>query len=329
MKSRFSEIARIITVACAALCLFLATAPAAARAASDPKPLTIFYASTLSGYVRDLSREFMKAHPGVVVHGEASGSLDAIRKVTDLHLRCDILLSADWRLLDKPLRGVEPWVTVFAGNSMAILYTSHSRDADLITSKNWYKVLPRRGVRYGHSDPDRDPEGYWTLIVWKLAQHYYGKPGLAAKLRAGCPLANTRPASVNLISLLQSGQLDYYFGYASDTRLANLKVVRLPPEINLSDFSRAAEYAKASVEIGHGKHRRRIVGAPIAYGATMTSNPPNRAAAIEFLRLMFGAKGRQAAVRNGLIPYKQVYAVDPKGLMPEALKPMVKPLSPK
>ncbi len=330
MKSRRRQLVRIAAVLGAVAFLFvLAAAPAGAGRAHDAPPLRIFLAATLSGYVRDLGRTFRTGHPGVALHAEASGSLDAIRKVTDFHMPCDILLSADWRLLDAPLAGVEPWVAVFAGNSMALLYTSHSRYAQEITPENWFRILLRPGVRYGHSDPERDPEGYWTLIVWKLAERYYNQPGLAAKLRARCPRSNTRPASVNLMALLQAGELDYYFGYASDARLGNLKVLRLPDAINLSDFSRAAEYAKASVEIGSGAHRRRVTGAPIAYGASMTARAPNRKAALEFLRLMFGAEGRRAAARNGLVPYQHVLALDPKSAMPPALKSLTAPFSPK
>lgn len=330
MKPRLREFVRIAVAFGASAFLFgLTVAPATAGNAPDAPPLTIFFASTLSGYVRDLGRVFSAQHPGIPLHTEASGSLDAIRKVTDLNMPCDILLSADWRLLDTPLHRVDPWVAMFAGNSMAILYTSRSRYANEITPVNWFEVLLRPGVRYGHSDPERDPEGYWTLIVWKLAERYYHVPGLAAKLGAGCPRSNTRPASVNLISLLQSGELDYYFGYASDARLGKLKVLALPNEINLSDFSMAAAYAKASVEIGSGAHRRRMVGAPIAYGATMTARPSNPQAAIEFLRLMFGAEGRRAAAQNALIPYPQALALDPKGALPPALKSMVRPFSPK
>jgi molybdate/tungstate transport system substrate-binding protein len=330
MKSRHRQLVRIAAVLASVVFLFTtAAASAAAAGAPDAPPLTIFLASTLSGYVRDLDRSLRARDPGVALHAEGSGSLDAIRKVTDFHMPCDILLSADWRLLDAPLAGVEPWVAVFAGNSMALLYTSRSRYANEITPDNWFRVLLRPGVRYGHSDPERDPEGYWTLIVWKLAERYYNQPGLAAKLHARCPRSATRPASVNLMALLQAGELDYYFGYASDARLGNLKVLRLPDAINLSDFSRATEYAKVSVEIGHGAHRKRVTGAPIAYGASMTAKPRNRKAALEFLRLMFGAEGRRAAARNGLVPYQHVLALDPKGAMPPALKSLTTPFSPK
>ncbi len=316
------EIRPLLWFAAAALWVTCAGAPVAR---ADDRPLTIFHASTLSGFIRDLSRRFRSSHPEIEVRAEASGSLDAIRKVTDLRQPCDILLSADWRLLNKPLPGVEPWVAVFAGNAMAILYTERSRYASEINAGNWYEILARRDVRYGHSDPARDPEGYWTLILWQLAERYYRKPGLAARLEAGCPPANTRPASVNLIALLDSGELDYYFGYASDVRLGNLRALLLPLEINLSDFRRRADYAAAAVEIGTGTIRETVRGAPIAYGVTLTTNPPNRKAAIEFLRLLLGPEGEEATRRSGLIAYPKAFAIDPVRAMPPGLKELTTP----
>ncbi len=318
-------IRRLLRLAPAMLGLALAALPPPG-AGAQARPLTIFYASTLSGFVRELAREFQRSHPDTEVRGEAGGSLDAIRKITDLHRPCDILLSADWRLLDRPIAGVEPWTAIFAGNAMAILYTRHSKYADEINAANWRRILTRPGVRYGHSDPGRDPEGYWTLILWRLAERYYREPGLAARLAAGCPLENVRPASVNLIALLQSGDLDYYFGYASDVRLGNLRALALPPELNLGDFRKRAGYAAVSVEIRAGAGVETISGAPIAYGAALTSDPPNRRAALDFLRLMLGAEGRAAAARNGLIAYPKALAADRKAAMPPVLKRLTAPV---
>ncbi len=209
---------------------------------------------------------------------------------------------------------------------MGILYRGKSREASAITSGNWYEVIVRDGVRYGHSNPERDPAGYWTLVAWRLAEEHYRVPGLARRLAEHCPPANIRPKSVDLIALLQSGELDYYFGYASDARLGNLKFLALPPEINLGDFSRAGEYAKASVEVGSAPTRKRIVGAPIGYGLTMTSDPPNREAAVQFIRMMLGEAGTKAASDRGLIAYPTAYAFDPDSTMPPELHALTRPL---
>jgi molybdate/tungstate transport system substrate-binding protein len=247
--------------------------------------------------------------------------------VTDLRLPCDIVVTADWRLLAQPAPDFAPWVVIFAGNSIGLIYADHSAAAAEIDADNWYRVLARPGVRFGHSNPERDPAGYWTLIVWRLAERYYHRPGLAARLESNCPASNIRPKSIDFIPLLESGDLDYFFGYSSDARLGGLKFLKLPPQIDLEDPSRASEYASASTEIGTGRNRRRIEGAPIAYGATLTSDPPNRAAAIEFLKPMLGEAGRQIAARNGLIAYPASFAFDPRHQMPRELESLCRPFS--
>jgi molybdate/tungstate transport system substrate-binding protein len=322
-----SALVTFALVALALAAVMLLASPERARArGADPTPLIIFHADSLTAYMAALTRRFEAAHAGVVVQTESSGSLDAIRKITDLHLPCDILVAADWRLLAKPRPRIAPWVAIFAGNSMGLLYTPTSADAAEINAHNWYQVLTQPGVRYGHSNPERDPAGYWTLILWQLAERFYHAPGLAARLAADCPPANIRPHNVDLIALLQSGDLDYYFGYASDARLGGLRFLALPAEINLGDIKRRAEYAQAAVEIGSGAARHTIRGAPIAYGATLAANAPQRALALEFLELMLGAAGRQAAGQHGLSAYAQPYYLDPRGRMPAALRALARPL---
>lgn len=292
----------------------------------DPTPLIIFHADSLTAYMAALTHRFEAEHPNVVVQTQSSGSLDAIRKITDLHLPCDILITADWRLLAKPRPGIEPWVVIFAGNSIGLLYTPTSADASKINAQNWYKVITQHGVRYGHSNPMRDPAGYWTLIMWQLAQRYYHVPGLAKRLAADCPPSNIRPHNIDLISLLQSGDLDYYFGYASDARLGKLRFLALPPQIDLGDIKLRKEYSKAAIAIGRGAARHTIHGAPIAYGATLIANAPHRALALKFLKLMLGPFGRKDAERQGLKGYSKPYYVDPQGRMPAALRAITRPL---
>lgn len=282
-----------------------------AREGSSP-PLVIFHADSLSAYVSALAREFERSHPGVKVNHEGSGSLDAIRKITDLHRSCDIIMTADWRLLDKHIPGMDPYLVIFATNSLGLVYTERSAGAAEITADNWSVILSRPDVRYGHSNPERDPAGYWTLIVWQLAERYYHQPGLAQRLAEHCPASNVRPHNVDLISLLQSGELDYYFGYASDVRLGkDLKFVPLPPEVNLGDPTRTAEYGAASVEVGADGAVRRVKGGLIGYAAALASRGENREQAIEFTKLMMSSKGWDLAVQNGLVPYRRVVGSNP------------------
>jgi molybdate/tungstate transport system substrate-binding protein len=308
----------------AALTLIVLACMQRSGSAADPATIRIFHADSLKSYIGDLSKAFQAAHPNVQIKPEGSGSLDAIRKVTDLHLPCDILVTADWRLLAQLHSDVEPWVVIFAGNSIGLLYTPQSKYAGEINARNWYDVITRDGVRYGHSDPARDPAGYWTLIMWRLAERYYRQPGLAAKLEAGCPPANIRPHSIYLVALLESSELDYYFGYASDARLGKLEFLALPREINLGDLAMSGEYASASVEVGSGS--RLIKGAPIAFGVTLVSGTSHRKEALEFIALMAGPEGRKIAAQNGLVSYANAFAHDPHDKLPHELQGLTRPL---
>ncbi len=294
------------------LLLVLVLTLASCAREESPPPLVIFHADSLSAYVGALAREFERSHPGVTVNHEGSGSLDAIRKITDLHRSCDIIMTADWRLLDKRIPGMDSYLVIFATNSLGLVYTERSVGAAEINGGNWYEILARPSVRYGHSNPERDPAGYWTLIVWQLAERYYRRPGLAQRLAERCPASNVRPHNVDLISLLQSGELDYYFGYASDVRLGkDLKFVPLPPEINLGDPTHTEEYDGASVEVVTDHGVRRIRGGLIGYAAALASRGENREQAIEFTKLMLGSKGRELADQSGLVPYRRIIGSNP------------------
>ncbi|GAI80720.1 unnamed protein product, partial [marine sediment metagenome] len=75
------------------------------------------------------------------------------------------------------------------------------------------------------SDPNQDPCGYRTLMVWQLAEDYYNAPGLYDKLH-GAAGELIRPKEVDLIALLESGDLDYAFEYSS-VYIHSVKFVRL------------------------------------------------------------------------------------------------------
>jgi ABC-type molybdate transport system substrate-binding protein len=101
------------------------------------------------------------------------------------------------------------WNIRFAANQMALCYTDKSRHASEISAENWYEVLQKKDVVWGHSDPNLDPCGYRSLMVLQLAEKHYGIPGLNDKLLANRPQENVRPKSVELISLLQSANMGY------------------------------------------------------------------------------------------------------------------------
>ncbi len=289
--------------------------------------LLIFHAGSLSVPFKEMAAEFAAEHPSVKVERIAGGSLAMIRQVTELGKRVDIVASADYSAIPKMMYPrYADWTIRFATNRMVIAFTESSKFANEINGDNWYEILQRPGVRFGHADPNMDPCGYRTLMVWKLAEKYYGVPGLYESLNKACPAANVRPKSVELLALLESGELDYAFEYQSVAVQHGLKYINLPKEIDLSDPHLDDRYSSAVVEVA-GKapgEKIRLRGSAITYGLTIPKVAMNREAAVEFVKFCLGEKGRAILEKNGQEPLVPPLVDKPEKL-PKELEPLVSP----
>ena len=282
-----------------------------------PEYLTVFHAGSLSIPLHRLGGEFSKAHPRIHMNFESSGSVDAVRKITDLGRSCDLLFVADWILIPKMMYDQHAdWVLIFASNEMVIAYTDKSRYGDEINFTNWYKILSMEDVVLGRSDPNCDPCGYRALMVIQLASIYYGDPSINKTLSEHRRTV-IRPKSVELLALLESGQIDYAFEYKSVAIQHNLKYVELPDEINLSNWTMRDYYRQAKVTISRGDRRVLIAGAPILYGVTIPKNARNVDDAIAFIRFMLSEGGRRIIEECGQNAIYPAYTDDPSKIPSE------------
>jgi len=180
--------------------------------------------------------------------------------------------------------------------------------------------------RAWHSDPNADPCGYRTLLVWQLAEKYYNVPGLYQKLDEHCPPENVRPKETDLIALLQSGDMDYAFEYRSIAVQHGLRFVELPDEINLCCIEHAEFYQQAQVDVS-GKEPGTTVtktGKPIVYGVTIPRNAPSPELAIEFVKFLLGPEGQTIMEKMGQPPIVPAVASTGKEKLPASLRPLVK-----
>jgi len=258
-----------------------------------PEYLTIFHAGSLSVPLDKLSEEFTSAHQRVRIALESSGSVDAVRKITDLHKSCDVLAVADYTLIPELMYPEHAeWTIIFASNEMVIAYTDESSYSAEINPENWFKVLNRSDVIIGRSDPNKDPCGYRALMVFQLAAIYYNNPSINASLWNHAK-TTVRPKSVELLAGLESGQIDYAFEYKSVAVQHGLKYVELPDEINLSQWELRDYYAQVNVTIRKGEEKMVIAGAPILYGLTIPKNAAHNELAIDFVQFLLSVKGRE------------------------------------
>lgn len=290
------------------------------------KKVIIFHAGSLSIPLKQMAQAFNKQYPDVQVEMESGGSRACARKITELKKPCDIMASADYDVIDNLLiPAAASWNIHFATNEMAIMYRPDSKYAKEINSKNWFEVLRKKGVQYGHSDPNSDPCGYRTLLAWQLAEKYYKVPGLYEKLQAGCPLENVRPKETDLIALLEAGQLDYLFIYKSVCEQHHMPFVSLPDEVNLGSPKLADFYKQATVKIS-GKTPGSFVeqkGAPMIYGLTIPKNPPDGEWAVKFLAFVLGPEGREIMEKNGQHSIYPAKATGDTTLLPPEIKQLV------
>jgi molybdate/tungstate transport system substrate-binding protein len=193
----------------------------------------------------------------------------------------------------------------FARNRMVLIHSNTSRFASEITQENWYRVLTRPGVEVGHSDPNLDHAGYRTLLVYQLAEQFYKQPGLAHALARSAPLRNVRPKSADLIALVQTGNLDYAWGYESVALDAGLPYVILPPQINLGDSADSTFYATAATHVAGATPRDTVVmrGEPIVYGIASPRHPPHGDIGARFITFLMSPTGQTILRRQHLTPF--------------------------
>jgi molybdate/tungstate transport system substrate-binding protein len=296
--------------------------------------LAIFHATSLSAVLGDAVAEFQKRHPRVRIRLEPSGSQVAARKLTELGMRADIVAVADAALIDNILiPSHASWNAVFATNEIVIAHMDHSKWTDQITGENWPTILARPGVRLGRADPDTAPVGYNTLMVWQLAEAFasYGDAatGLSAKLQGQCSPDHVTHDEAELLGLLESRAVDYAFLFRSTAEDHHLKVLALPPEINLSRQDLASRYAAASVfvRMKRAQGPARLVGAPVTYGLTIPLNARYPVEAEAFATFLLGEQGQRLLARRGFGPVNPARCKPCAGL-PAELKSIVQPAVP-
>ncbi|MCF8070213.1 MAG: tungstate ABC transporter substrate-binding protein WtpA [Desulfobacterales bacterium] len=291
--------------------------------------LIMFHAGSLSVPFKTMEQVFEARYPKVDLLREASGSSNAARKISEINKPCDIMASADYQVIDKLLiPGFADWNIRFATNQLVLCYTDKSEYANEISAENWYEILEKKGVVWGHSDPNLDPCGYRSLMVLQLAEKHYKKTGLYDKLIANRPKENVRPKSVELISLLQTGNMDYAWEYLSVAVQHNLNYVVLPDEINLANYNFDDFYSQAVVQVT-GKEPGTfmdIKGKSCTYGITLVKDAPNPEAAIAFLEYMLDPEGGLKVLKEmGQPPFIpcRIPSADMKNALPGSLQKLV------
>ena len=270
--------------------------------------LRAFIADSLDVAFSRIEREFEKVHPEIDLICEPSGSVLATHKAT--HGRhCDILAVADSRLID----GMIPEHTKFRldilTNEIVLAGTQMSRYINEINQENWPEILMRNDVHFARADASLDPCGYWTLLTWKLADKHYpvveGQADIFTRLWSRQPEGGryVREDSNRILSLVEAtGGIDYAFVYRSQASDHGLRIVDLPPEINLGDPQCEEIYKSVSIEVKRDGGAEIINGKVILYAMTIMNGCKALEAATKFVRFVLGKGGQTLLTEAGFPP---------------------------
>lgn len=264
--------------------------------------LTIFHAGSMSVPLKKIADEFKIENPKVEVLLEAAGSRECARKISDLNKECDVMVSADYAVIDDLLiPKFASWNIKFASNEMVIAYNEKSRYSNEINAQNWYNIFLKKDVAFGRSDPNSDPCGYRSVLTVKLAEFYHNEKGLADKILQK-DNNYIRPKEVDLLSHLELHTIDYIFIYRSVAEQHNLNYVLLSDSINLKNPELTDFYKTASVEVSGKKpgETTTIYGEPMVYGITMINSSTNKAIALAFIKFFLNKeKGMKIIEKDG------------------------------
>ena len=269
--------------------LFSITAHAYAAELSIQTEVIIFHAGSLSNVLQKMADAFTAIHPEIKITLEGSGSREAARKVTELQRPCDIVASADYETIDSlMIPEYAKFNILFARNKTVIGFTDKSKYADEINAGNWYEILAKPEVRYGHTDPNLDPGGYRALLTLQLAEKFYQQPGLYEKLTANFAADNMINNGKDIAEHFAKGQLDYFFLYESSAKQAGYRYITLPEQIDFSSLQYSDYYQQASINLTGKTPGSSILvkGQPIIYGLTMVQNAPHPRESLLFLKFL-------------------------------------------
>ena len=320
-----TTVAIVVVIACAMIGVgigwHLMTPEEGTTQTQKQQKLKVSHAGSLALPLERVEKQFEAYHPKVDVQRRSSGSVKAVREITDVGAVVDVIAVADYSLIPDMM---EPkyadWYIQFAKNEMVLAYTDQSKYANEINGDNWHEILRKPGVRFGFSNPNLDPCGYRTLMVFKLADIHYDmmvsdliteytditiEEGDGAYLikvpeylnhRGGVVI---RDKSVDLIHLVKANEVDYAFEYRSVAIQHELKYVDLPTRIDLSGVEYADLYGGVKVMDATEKIR---VGKPIVYGITVPKNAMNKELGMEFVKFVISEKGCEIFRELGQIP---------------------------
>jgi molybdate/tungstate transport system substrate-binding protein len=321
-------------------------------------PLVVFAAGSLIAPFGDIEKAFEAKYPNIDVQAEYHGSIQVMRHATELHEPIDVVATADASLIPMLMytskvpetgKPYANWYIRFASNHLALAYSADSKYADEINAENWAEVISRPDVKIGIADPRFDASGYRALMAFALSEIANKNYGLFGPMFDGQftfpvtifrgdemttvtvpEVLETKPdahivlrgASIQLIALLESGDLDYAFEYESVIQQHGLKIMSLPAEVNLGEQSQEEFYKQVQVNLDFQRFatvKPQFRGERIGYGITIPASAPHPEDAAQFIAFLLSPE-RRSLMEADHHPMFEKFIADGYENLPPALQ---------
>ena len=286
------------------------------------KDVSVIYAGSLINIFENEIKSAFQNLTGYNFIGEGKGSIQISNMILDGFRKPDVFVSADTTPIERLMNHNPPlanWLVKFASAELVIAYNPQSPFAsDLAKASNgeisWYKVLEKEGLKFGRTDPELDPKGYYTVIAAKLANIYYNDSTIKDNILGEDRNKKQIFPEEILKSILDSGQIDATAAYKHEAIAKELPYITLPDQINLSDPNYTNYYNKISYKLETGE---TIYGNSIFFSFIIPTTVENIEGAISFVKFLLSENGKKILEQNGLSPIKPILQGDAYKLKPE------------
>lgn len=276
-------------------------------------PVYVMYAASLLKTFEESLGPAFQADTGYPYQGEARGSVQIANMALDGLRRPDVFVSAGTIPIMKLMNATDPladWLVKFGAAEMVIAYSPNSQyfndlEKTRLGEIPWYQVLSNPDLKFGRTDPELDPKGYYMIIAAELANKYCNDSGIKQRILG----EDRNPTQIfpeeTLKTILEQGQLDAVAAYKHEAVARGLPYITLPPEINLADPTFTNFYKTASYTLKNG-NGQTVFGEPIYFSFTIPSTVKNLDGAISFGSFIISTNGESILEEQGLNVIKPV-----------------------
>jgi molybdate/tungstate transport system substrate-binding protein len=269
----------------------------------------VMYAGSLVKIFEDVIGPAFQSEFGYPYVGEGKGSVQVSNLIKDGFRTPDVFVSAGTvpmtRLMNTTPTPIVDWLLKFEAAEIVITYSNNSPhfgnlEKARIGEIPWYEVVSQDGFKFGRTDPELDPKGYYGIITAELANSHYNDSSIKNRVFG----EDRNPKQIfpeeTLKTVLETGSLDAVIAYKHEAISRNLPYITLPNEINLGDPTYSDLYKRANYTLQSDK--KTIYGEPVDFSITIPKTVKNMDGAISFVNFVISKNGSQLLKSQGLNP---------------------------